>query len=1819
MHPFVENITKRILALRPRLMDTSRRNALINNSLSARSASFIRIVDEKPQSIFDILVKSGKSLKLAPLPPLEAEPSDENNNEFREAFSVACQMDEDYLAIIDTIDSDNDESSFEKQASAERQLKDQVRELLGYAPRIITSDATTLASHARNFDINPSFNLPEPTFTAQDDRHEDDELQTLLLPKKLNASLARIKSRDTTMSEEKGLNTLYLSLGYLRWSDPASSDPSNSFKSPLILIPIRLDQQRSLTGIDYLVSLRDDPIINPVLKHKLLTELGAELFEPEESTTELDVERYFTQMLLGQPTEMGWRIERQAVIGVFPFQGIELYNDLDPENIDFSAFDTLSHLFSGTDSGGNDPKLSPFTEDDIESPEAEALVPRIVMDADSSQYLSLIKAASGQNMAIEGPPGSGKSQTIVNLIANAIHNNKKVLFVAQKGTALDVVLSRLSSLNLDSMVLPLMGRKGDSVEFYDSLKNRLDLTQKHNKAIDSSVDIKNNFDDKKANIERYIRCLETKVYPTSMTVHQVLGLSISHEKFVDELPRELKEPSINLEKLGTALNLQLLDNASEWGKSWSAQFEASKVPEDSIWGILDVNNQDILLLEKIEGLSGQISKDFEKIDKTFGAGFQGNSSDYVFPLTDSKTSSTIESINSLRESDLDWKAIFSKIDEVFNAVTHLNECLETRNSLSEQRGAEWEVLLYLASHQDTLNDLISISQNLLSKEVSYNQIKDLKDEVKVIEGHYQRILSSFEQLNSQFGFEISPRKAKLLATLAREHPIIRNQGITAEISRHGFESVTSIIEKAQQLTEDSLEAISVLQDSWTGESNGESEPLAKLPSLKRLGHINAVLTNSGVFSIFSSEYRSCRRQAMEMLNIKRFSKASVLNCLSELVGNYKAWDSSPVIEIIGPFNKSNLQKDIASIGSLVDSLIATVRKIIPKHSDEARSFEAIVSQDIISFFDDLKNSYQNIDYDTTKDQLVKASNSKKEQALDLERLLASAETLIKTITENSLSNIANLTRIAQELPSVLNLEHQVKQLKTELEGFVTTNSNENLESIAKDLLAVLAVYVNADDDFKNIVKDASSAEDKLEVLSKFMSVLDILKQKVTDLYQGCQEYGVNHVLPEDLKRLHKVIVATILEQNGPTKIIQKAVVRNEIDRRGLLRTVDSLIADSTNLSLENHLPAVLVKYLSRKVYEKHSSILSEFSGQRINALRAEFKRLDRQLIKSATAELLTNAIKAARPPAGVGRGKKSEYSDMSLITHQLDLKRRIAPSRLVKRSIGALLEVHPCWMMVPTSVASYLPRKELFDLVIIDEASQMTPEHSISALMRAKQAVIVGDTNQLPPTNFFKSSNNYDDEEDEDTSTVEESILELANSAFRPKHRLLWHYRSRHEALIAFSNNYIYDNELVIFPSPGGAPEKMGVSLVRVNGIYQSGLNPMEASAVVDAVIEFMEIDSDRSLGVVTMNQSQMEQIESSILRQSENNKIVRDYIEKWASKEEGLQKFFVKNIENVQGDERDVIFISTVYGSDSLGKFRQGLGPINGAAGKRRLNVLFSRAKEKITTFTSIPLDRLNPGDHNEGAILLKRWLEYSANGTLGESLKKSSRAMFGPDSPFEEHVIERIESIGYQAVPQVGVSNYFIDVGVRHPDFDLGYICGVECDGASYHSSKSARDRDILRQEVLERLGWDIYRIWSTDWFRDAYGQTQRLKAYLDKKLAEKIEKYGHSPEEVIIDQYAEPAIEEHSKDTSQEPKKAVIKLGSKICIEYSDGPRAGMRSKFVVVDSMNQESKDGFDLLPSNSPIGSQLLGESVGETVTYEAGGKLIDVEIIEIIE
>ncbi len=448
------------------------------------------------------------------------------------------------------------------------------------------------------------------------------------------------------------------------------------------------------------------------------------------------------------------------------------------------------------------------------------------------------------------------------------------------------------------------------------------------------------------------------------------------------------------------------------------------------------------------------------------------------------------------------------------------------------------------------------------------------------------------------------------------------------------------------------------------------------------------------------------------------------------------------------------------------------------------------------------------------------------------------------------------------------------------------------------------------------------------------------------------------------------------------------------------------------------------------------------------------------------------------------------------------------PTRELTRRAGkALRELKPCWMMSPLAVAQYLPKmnKPLFDLCIIDEASQMPPENALGALLRSKQVMVVGDTNQLPPTNFFKTSLDADDEfnddNEDDSSSPAESILQMANGKFKPARRLRWHYRSRHSALIQFSNREIYNNELVIFPSPSESRPDTGVSLVKVAGDYHAGLNGCEASRMVEAAVEFMHSFPDRSLGLVALNKQQCSHINEKMERVMENDAAVARYMQKWS---DGLESFFIKNLENVQGDERDVIFIGTVYGHDSAtGKLSLNIGPITQSGGPRRLNVLFTRAREKIVTFTSMSPSDIQPGaSGSHGVQMLKSWLEYCESGGKTQPLLLNEAKA---ESPFISYVAKHIEATGCDACLNVGVSGYCIDIGVSHPRWPGEFILGIDCDGKSYYSYRCARDRDRLREEVLVGLGWHLHRIWSYDWYNNPDREIARLQSIINDRLSE------------------------------------------------------------------------------------------------------------------
>lgn len=351
-----------------------------------------------------------------------------------------------------------------------------------------------------------------------------------------------------------------------------------------------------------------------------------------------------------------------------------------------------------------------------------------------------------------------------------------------------------------------------------------------------------------------------------------------------------------------------------------------------------------------------------------------------------------------------------------------------------------------------------------------------------------------------------------------------------------------------------------------------------------------------------------------------------------------------------------------------------------------------------------------------------------------------------------------------------------------------------------------------------------------------------------------------------------------------------------------------------------------------------------------------------------------------------------------------------------------------------------------------------------------------------------------------------ESILGICEHLYRPVRTLRWRYRSRHESLIAFSNAQFYGGRLVVFRSPYKRNRRLGVNYRYVNdGRYQERRNVPEAKRIVQEVIEHMLSTGDESLGVVTLNHTQRELIQYLLDQQARDVSEVAKYLE--LHKDAGWP-FFVKNFENVQGDERDVIFVSTTFGKPPDGSpVRQNFGPINRPDGWRRLNVLFTRARRRLDLFTAmLPSDIQVDGDKvSLGRLALRDYLEFARTGTLpGPIPQVSGREA---DSDFELAVAESLRLRGYQCEPQVGVAGYFIDRGVRHPDRKSEFLAGIECDGATYHSSLSARDRDRIRQEILESLGWRgrIIRVWSTDWFADPRGQTDRLDRHLERSLVE------------------------------------------------------------------------------------------------------------------
>lgn len=641
-------------------------------------------------------------------------------------------------------------------------------------------------------------------------------------------------------------------------------------------------------------------------------------------------------------------------------------------------------------------------------------------------------------------------------------------------------------------------------------------------------------------------------------------------------------------------------------------------------------------------------------------------------------------------------------------------------------------------------------------------------------------------------------------------------------------------------------------------------------------------------------------------------------------------------------------------------------------------------------------------------------------------------------------------------------------------------------------------------------------KDDFNILNEYYEDLSIFKSKIFNTYdylneklhfRGDLQYDLENVnifkFKEDMDDLLKSS-----ENLNYFRLFSKHC--NEFTNEYTEELIDLIKSDKVNSKTFVNLFYYNFANVALKDAFSNQPLLDEFTFKKHSKKIDEFKKLDDKIIQLNRIRI-RELLYQNRPNIHMRAGNSSS---LGILQTEMSKKRRIKPIRkILSEAYDVISLIKPCFMMSPISIAQFLSPKvfeSYFDYVIFDEASQVKVEDAMGAMLRGKHYVIMGDTKQLPPTNFFEKERDIDEESDDSDLLDIESILHKCKTKFKTR-MLRWHYRSRHQSLIEVSNMEFYDNKLYVFPSPTKYSDDVGLKFEYVPfSVYNRGTtsnNVEEAEKVIDYAFSCIEKYGDsKSLGIGTFNVKQRDTILDVLEEKIKDRPDLESFFN-----EDNSDSFFVKNLENIQGDEKDIIIISVGYGKDINGKLTLNFGPLNKEGGERRLNVLISRAKEQCIVFSNFKSADMYTNENTpRGVEALKTFLYYAENQEFPSNYHTGEDF----DSPFEESVYNFLTDNGFIVEKQVGCAGYSIDLAIVDKKDANNYILAIECDGASYHSSSLARDRDKLRQRILENLGWTFYRVWSTDWFLMNKAAKKRLlnaikKAQKNSNKSKKVKK--------------------------------------------------------------------------------------------------------------
>lgn len=1673
-------------AIRKRLLDLSGRNNLLN--FKHPKLSCVRLIDELPDQIYDVL-SSGAKFTLIPVP----EPTEQE------------LIDAEYIKV----DPRSKKRTVSEYPSAEQ--------------------------WAKHLGLATSYDLPEASSAGNHSRHQDTNLQTLLYAPELEARLRSIRGAAETSIEESGANILYLALGFLEWYESRESDVARL--SPLFTLPVQLersDLDRKAGAYRYTLQLKDDNLIsNITLREKLANDFGLILPPIDDETTP---ESYYQQIQLTvlkhQPR---WKIRRQASLVLLNFAKQAMYEDLDPKkwpaHANIEQHPLIQMFFASqevTDSGVSFSYEPEHKLDELDDVHGQY---PLIYDADSSQHSAIIDIVNGKSLVIEGPPGSGKSQTITNLIAACIANGQKVLFVAEKMAALNVVKSRLDKAGLGDFCLELHSHKTNKQKILSDLNVRISKQEQYCSPQGIEADIER-YEDLKNKLNNYAAKINSVWMKTGLTIHAVLQKTTRLREQYSINPVNLKIDGLNGENLTAVRQNELSDYAYMLGSIYqqiSEQAQDGRIESHYWHGVENSKLTSNEITELISDLHNW-SSSLEMLGTTWNDCLASLKSSTTHNCLPSEIQSYVSACERL--PDLLGGELMDKLELFYQRHDGIDEWLNTYEAIhTDIRNFEKQLhvnSIFDKSTPETLSKIIAFLKSLgFPVESTLRELANDLDRLtkathvaceieEILRAIRPSVPSGFSNL-----FVLSTKSLGELLIFIQEL-----EKLPSDLWRYRDEIFdNSDLDGLIVLLKDRLEAITPFYRKLK-----EDVTLDRLPSAITLKNYQSTLENAGFFKWFSTEWRATRKAVLSLSAKTKPKKSDFIALLPEII--IFAEEQEKIVKI----NSEN---------PILGNQFQGVDTPIDRVSELRRWYKSIRNEYGIGFGErvEIGNQILKLDRQFALSIIDEANKGLKSKVQNLLQHISEVakhyphHSLVKN-TENDLhGSDGRIQKLSSELSLILDkLSNIVKTNGFAIDDLKTSESNirdfqkKLAEWSQSDLIEIVQPFDKAftlsADGFSEVnlaiarntlgisklVNECSHIKNSLglyptefhyEHIRKSAqqlqtSLIDVRNKQESfvtcgqinlELWLAATDLSIQSIVNRNKEALN--------QPNWLTTWLEYIQLKNRLYSEGFKNFIHVIEASEMGRQNLQDIVSLVINYqLSIEIFQNHPD-LANFTGLEQTAIQQRFREYDNKLLKLQRKKVSFRASRVL-PPIGVSTGKVGDYSEISLIKHEVTKKtKHIAVRSLIKRAGIAIQSLKPCFMMSPMSVAQYLePGRFNFDLVVMDEASQIRPEDALGAIARGSRLVVVGDPKQLPPTSFFSKVINDDDEDDIVGLQDSESILESVMPMFSTR-RLRWHYRSKHESLIAFSNKHFYDSDLVLFPSPFKVSPEFGVKLTHIeHGRFASRRNVEEARELVESVALHLINNPDESIGLVAMNAEQRDEIERQLDQLAKDNPTLLKAIDANKSSEEPL---FIKNLENVQGDERDVIYISMTYGPEQIGgRTMQRFGPINSDVGWRRLNVLFTRSKKRMHIFSSMSSgDILAGSGSSRGVHALKAFLEYSENGHLHNSIQTSK----APDSDFEIAVMGALEKHGYQCEPQLGVAGFFLDIAVRDPGKPGRFLMGVECDGATYHSAKSARDRDCLRQEILESLGWRIRRIWSTDWFKNPQAQLQPILNELDK----------------------------------------------------------------------------------------------------------------------